>query len=335
MSRKSFVSLLIALQSMLILSQACTAMTALNPVDEPLSPVDERSNTPSLLTTSIDQPAGSDADTIATPFAVSVTKDIVYATSLAGEGAAGKPWELDTYAPAGVTGAPVIVLLHGFGVSKEHYAGWSEQIAASGAVVYAINAPVDSTSSMSSGNGRGFRQISEVLACAIGYARATAADLGGDSYRVVLVAHSWGTLYGAWFALGSDSLAADWEAYAASHDGPPAQVECEAYSSLAHVEGFVGIGGGRYADVEKIHLQDRNPDLVQIVSPYSYFGQNLDMPIRLLHGEQDGIAKPESSRAFNEALLEAGYDTRFTLFDGGHIVPPELTFETVTLLTGN
>jgi hypothetical protein len=49
----------------------------------------------------------------------------------------------------------------------------------------------------------------------------------------------------------------------------------------------------------------------------------------LLHGEQDTLAKPESSQMFNDILLEAEYDSRVIMFDGGHIVPPQLTFETV------
>jgi predicted esterase len=53
------------------------------------------------------------------------------------------------------------------------------------------------------------------------------------------------------------------------------------------------------------------------------------MPVRLLHGTQDPVAKPESSHMFNDALVEAGHDSRVTLFDGGHIVPAELTAETV------
>jgi hypothetical protein len=46
------------------------------------------------------------------------------------------------------------------------------------------------------------------------------------------------------------------------------------------------------------------------------------------------VASPESSHRFNEVLVEAGYDSRVILFDGGHIVPPELTSEAVMELAG-
>jgi predicted esterase len=75
------------------------------------------------------------------------------------------------------------------------------------------------------------------------------------------------------------------------------------------------------------------PGLWEIVSPYAHFGQDLSMPIRLLHGEQDPIADPESSSAFNQDLITAGYDSELILFEGGHIVPVDLTYATVAELT--
>jgi fermentation-respiration switch protein FrsA (DUF1100 family) len=93
------------------------------------------------------------------------------------------------------------------------------------------------------------------------------------------------------------------------------------------VDAFIGIGGGRYTAAEV--LQERDPDLWEIVSPFSHLGRNLELPIRLLHGERDTTASPESSQRFNDVLLEAGYDSRVILFDGRHIVPPGLTFEAV------
>ena len=71
------------------------------------------------------------------------------------------------------------------------------------------------------------------------------------------------------------------------------------------------------------------------MSPFSYLDLNPSLPIRLLLGNDDQVADPESSPAFNEALLEAGYDSELITFDGAHIVPPDLTYETVTELTDN
>lgn len=257
--------------------------------------------------------------------AITVTNEVIYAISLE---ESETSWALDVYTPVENGDWPTVVLIHGFGVAKEEYVRVSEIISESGAVVYTVDWPVREVVTAALGNnGRGYREISETLSCAIHFARATAADFGGDSGHVTLVAHSYGALYGAWIALASDNLDAQWEAFQVERDGPPAQVECERNSDAARVDAFIGIGGGRYTAAEV--LEDRNPALWEIVSPFSYLGQNTELPVRLLHGERDTTASPESSQMFNDVLLEAGYDSRVILFDGGHIVPPQLTFDAV------
>ena len=270
--------------------------------------------------------------------AVSATDGVVYATLLNADGTAGATWELDIYSPTTDEGGlPVVVLLHGANPTKawhDRYAVWSEAIAGHGAVVYAINAPVGQFGIMTVENGKRFREMSEILSCAVGFAGATAGEFGGDPDNVVLVAHSYGALYGSWFALGSESIATNWDEYAEDHDGPPVQVTCEAEPST-RLAGFVGVGGGRYAEVEQGLLHDEHPDLAEVVDPFSYIGHDPSLPIRLLHGESDLTAPPQSSQAFHEALLDAGYDSQLTFFDGGHVVPPELTHEAATELAGS
>lgn len=259
--------------------------------------------------------------------AVSVTKDVIYATSLE-EG--GSDWTLDVYIPIETGDWPIVVFLHGLGANKEGYIRESEIIAEKGASVYTVNWPIVNVDIAALDNGRGFRQISETLNCAIFFARGNTLNLGGDSEHVILVAHSYGALYGAWIALASDHIEAQWEEFHADRNGPPAQVECISSSVSARVDGFIGIGGGRYSAAEV--LWERDAELWEIASPYAYFGRNSSMSIRLLHGEQDTLAKPESSQKFNDLLLGAGYDSRVILFDGRHIVPPQITSETVVEL---
>jgi pimeloyl-ACP methyl ester carboxylesterase len=268
-----------------------------------------------------------------------VTKDVIYATSLA-ESETNFPfperessWALDIYAPVENGNWPTVLLIHGNGGTKEGYVRASEIISEGGAVVYTVDWPDSIADIAAQDNGRGFREISETLTCAIYYARATAEDFGGVSGRVTLVAHSYGSFYGAWIALAPDDLGAQWEAFRIESDGPPAQVACEKNSDSARVDAFIGIGGARYWHAEP--LKDRNPALWEIASPFAYLGQKPELPIILLHGEQDDGANPERSLMFNDVLLEAGHDSRVILFDGGHIVPPELTFDAVTELASN
>ena len=255
---------------------------------------------------------------------VSVTKDVIYATSLQED---GKIWTVDVYTPVEAGDRPIVVLLHGLGGSKGGYRRVSKIIAESGVTVFTVTWPVSIVDIAAKDNGRGYREIFEAGACAIRFARATATDVSGDAHHVTLIAHSYGALYGAWIALASDDLDAQWDEFLVDRNGPLAQVDCARSSYSAHVDAFIGIGGGRYADAEV--LQVRDPELWKIVSPFSHFGRNLDVPIRLLHGERDTRANPEKSQMFNDLLLEAGYDSRVILFDGGHIVPSQLTIETI------
>jgi pimeloyl-ACP methyl ester carboxylesterase len=262
--------------------------------------------------------------------AVSVTKDVIYATSLLEDGV---NWALDVYAPVEVQAGPIVVLLHGLGASKEGYTEASETIAESGAIVYTVTWPIKAPDFAALEDGRRYRDMYETLTCAIHFARATAMDFGADSRQVILVAHSYGSLYGAWMALASDNLDAQWEEYLVDRKAPAARVECARTSDSARVDAFLGIGGGgTYALAEVLHKRD--PELWEIVSPFAHMGQRLDLPIRLLHGERDTVTNPESSRKFNDALVEAGHDSRLILFEGRHVVPPQLTAETVLELAG-
>jgi acetyl esterase/lipase len=139
---------------------------------------------------------------------VTVTKDVIYATSIQED---GKTWTLDVYTPVEAGERPIVVLLHGLGGNKEGYTRVSEIIAESGVTVFTVTWPVSAVDIAAKDNGRGYREISESGACAIRFARATATEFGGDSHYVTLIAQSYGALYGAWIALASNDLDAQWD----------------------------------------------------------------------------------------------------------------------------
>jgi acetyl esterase/lipase len=257
-----------------------------------------------------------------------VASDIGYASSLQEE---GESWTLDIYAPSEAGIWPVVVFLHGFGATKEGHIRESQTIAERGAVVYVLDWPTWIEDLAERENGKGFREMSEVVGCGIRFARATAADYSGDSSHVTLIGFSYGGYLGIWTALASNSLDSMWEEFSANNDGPPALVDCERSQNSIIVDAFIGVGGA-YFLAEK--FEERNPELWEIVSPIAYLGRDPDFPIRLLHGERDTMAQPESSQTFNDILLEAGFDTQLIMYDGIHLVPPELTAEIVQELAG-
>jgi dienelactone hydrolase len=257
-----------------------------------------------------------------------VARDIVFASSLHEDGGS---WSLDVYAPKDSGNWPVVVFLPGLNDLKRGFIRESQVIAERGAIVYTLNWPTWLVDLAERENGKGFREMYEVVACGIRYAKATASDYGGDPSHVTLIGFSYGGYLGSWIALGADTIDSAWDDHAANNEGPPVQVECESDQASIKVDAFIGIGGV-YFSTEL--LQERNQEVWEIVSPLTYLGSNLDMPIRLLHGERDTKAKPEFSEEFRDILLEAGYDTQLIMYDGSHRVPPELTAEIVQDLAG-
>ena len=257
-----------------------------------------------------------------------VASDIVYASSLHDD---GDIWMLDIYAPNEAGNWPVVVFLHGFGATKEGHIRESQAIAERGAIVYVLSWPTWIQDLAEQEKGKGFREMSEVVACGIHFARETASDYSGDPSHVTLIGFSYGGYLGSWVALASDTIDSSWEEYSANNEGPPAQVDCERDQASIDVDAFIGVGGV-YFIVEQ--FEESNQDLWEIISPMAYLGRAPDMPIRLLHGERDTTVQLESSERFNELLLEAGYDTHLIMYDGIHRVPPELTAEIVQELAG-
>ncbi|MGC9371645.1 MAG: alpha/beta hydrolase [Paracoccaceae bacterium] len=232
--------------------------------------------------------------------------------------------QLDVYAPAlpapDDAGYPTVIFAHGYNQSRRALVTVSRGIAAEGAVVMTPSWPTDPTSAAS------WREMTEALACAVRYARDNGPAYGADPDHVILVGFSMGGALGAQVALAEDGLDALWAEYAAEHEGPPPQVACVSADTPVRVDAFVGIGGA-YALADR--FEDTDPDLWALLTQ---LGNNADLVIRLLHGEFDTTVSPEVSQAFADRLSAAGLDVAVVTYDSGHVVPRELTVETVTAL---
>ena len=252
--------------------------------------------------------------------------DVIYASSVH-EG--GETWELDIYAPNETSNLPVVVFLHGFGARKEGHIRESQAIAESGALVYTIEWPTWIEDLAEREGGKGFREMYEVVACGIRFAKATASDYGGDPSHVTLMGFSYGGYMGIWIAFGADDIHVNWEEHTATKEGSSTQVQCERDQDSIKVDAFIGVAGA-YTIAEK--YKERDPDLWEIISPFVYIEEGQEIPIRLLHGERDTMMPSRHSEEFRSILLEGGYDVELIMFDGIHRVPPDLSAEVVQLL---
>lgn len=291
--------------------------------------------------TSIPTPVPSAPTTtnLTVPLPVELTRDVIYAKRLQQQERPEAEFKLNVYAPIDPGDWPVVVYAHAMGGTKDSRLVVMRAIAEHGVVAFSIDYPDTTPSAAVSNNGRGFREMTETVACAVRFARAKASDYGGDAAQVILVGFSMGGGVGASVALVGDNLEHQWEEFASMRGGPPRQVDCEVDEGSAHVDAFVGIAGSYDAFVGydgyygREWLQAKDPKLWEMF--YSSLGQNPDLKVRLLHGENDTTIPFENSVEFDAVLAEAGYDTELIQFDGGHTVPLELTVETVMEVARN
>jgi len=255
-----------------------------------------------------------------TPLPIEVTKDVPYTTPLQPDVRARN---LDVYAHAGPGPWPVVVVVHGYAFTKADYRLISEAIAARGAVVFTADwAAWTPPTRAAEGNGARVREWAETVTCAVRFARAKAADYGGDPGRVTLVGHSAGGAVGLVGALGGDGLGPLWDAFASARGGPPPQVACLADGTSAYPDAFVGYGGA-YPMFE--FLKEDDPELWQLASPFALAGGNPELQVRFIHGEWDTMIPAEGvelSRQLLDTLADAGYDATWTTVDAGHQFSP-------------
>lgn len=227
--------------------------------------------------------------------AVAATRDIPFTSVLA----------LDVFAPNEPGTWPVVVLLHGGGWVGGHpddIAPLAEALAAGGTVVF--NAPYRLAL-----EGGGYPSAFEDAACAVRFARRHAADFGGRSTKLAIVGYSAGAHIGAITALAGDDFVGD--------------CLVEEGSSLPEV--FVGIAGPYNTDLFDPLLSvffgtDRDVDPVpwRDGNPFTHIGENPELTVRLVQGEEDLLVPAGFAVEFATALEEAGYAAELTLIPSGN-----------------
>jgi acetyl esterase/lipase len=210
---------------------------------------------------------------------------------------------VDVYRPAAGTGPwPVAVMIHGRPRAPRDMAPLAEVVARAGAVVYNVDyrgvRPV----------GPGWPEAPEDIACAMRYARATAAQYGGDPTTLVLVGHSYGGYLGPLVALAGDEFDGDC-LYAA-----------EDVSALP--TGFVGIAGNYVVEPAPVWNRwyrgnpRQQPEAWRMGEFRNHIGKNPQLRVRIIHERGDPIIPPRQPRQFYRALRDAGYDVTLTIISG-------------------
>ncbi len=213
----------------------------------------------------------------------------------------------DVFYPRATGVWPVVVAIPGGPAApgiKSYLGDFAQQVAGQGAVVFVA----DYRESPEWGGGS--PGTYQDIACAIRFARAHAADYGGDGNRVTLVAHSLGPFFASTVALSGNAF-------------EPGPGTCLATEGSTKPDAFVGIAGiysqtgvgSKFLEAFFGGSQSQAPDAWAAGDPYSVVredGANR-IPVQLVHGDFDTNVLPQSSRDFESALEAGGFESQLTV----------------------
>jgi acetyl esterase/lipase len=211
---------------------------------------------------------------------------------------------LDVFSPSpvGAHPEPVVVTLHGCCGGGEDLFQLAYGLAEAGAVVF-------NPSWRNLPDGGGYPDAYEQAACAIAFARARAADYGGDPTRVTVVGWSDGALM-AGVAANGHSLCSE-----------PGAVP-DAFVAVGGFLGWPVAGDGtvdpRYVNEGTVRwfggTPEAAPEAWTAGNPYASLGRNQQVAIRLVVGRDDPLLA--DNLRFLEAARAAGLDASLSIAEG-------------------
>ena len=126
----------------------------------------------------------------------------------------------------------------------------------------------------------------------------------GAPNQVIVIGQSAGGALGLWAALIGDDLATVWDEITTVRGTPLPQLDCVAAEGSLRPDAFIGYGGA-YNIMELVKAQD--PELAAVLTPETYIGANLDVPLRFINGTMDNLVpRPlqEQHEAFSQTLAD-------------------------------
>lgn len=200
---------------------------------------------------------------------------------------------VNIFAPQDAGPWPVVLVIPGGGGLPSATEPFAEALAAQGAVVFNVKWRAVFPR---------FRDAAEDVACAVRFARATAASYGGDSTRITLLGHSRGGAIGAVVALAGEDFTGD----------------CLVSGGSALPDVFIGVAGGYdfAVDGDAAFLKDEDAELWASINPYTHVGRNAEVQVRLVHGDMDNVVMVDEAIHFEQALTAAGYDVTLVVLEG-------------------
>jgi acetyl esterase/lipase len=117
----------------------------------------------------------------------------------------GTPHGLDVYRPTEVGLWPIVVMIHGAGLTGEWLHDWASAVAEQGAVVFVPTYGLYFFPTVEEQRAEFQRETGQV-ACAALFARAKAQTYGGDPSNLTIFGHSAGAAIGSVIAFGDPTI---------------------------------------------------------------------------------------------------------------------------------
>jgi acetyl esterase/lipase len=214
-------------------------------------------------------PTVAAAATPATTPSVVVTSDVAYESA----NPVLTPGVLDVYAPAKAGPWPVVVMFHGFQGDKRNQREYARRVADLGFVVFAA------TWASGMPTIGSYRQASfSQTACAVAFARAHAAEYGGDAATMVVFGHSAGAHAAATLAFAR----------------PEPTAGCLGGATLGAIDALVTWEGNWLLSATEPSIMDwdgtlaADPGIMAEVTPWAKLAEHKDLKVVMLVSDHPG-----------------------------------------------
>jgi acetyl esterase/lipase len=239
------------------------------PVRATAAPAESPTRAPTAATA---PPLTSTSAPTETPAAVTAATDLRYESS----GPLGKPADLDVYAPTAPGPWPVVVMFHGDPAmgTKGYIGPWALQVAADGFVVFVPTWGKTSAEASTRLTRRDeFLADGRQAACAVEFARAHAAEYGGDPTKMLLFGHSAGGNVAAQVAFA----------------GRQPTEGCPGGATLGPISGLVTFEGDwLLADPSNDMAVATDPAVLTAMTPWDYLANDKNLRVAMLVSENPG-----------------------------------------------
>jgi acetyl esterase/lipase len=237
---------------------------------------------------------------------------------------------LDVYAPTAPGPWPVVVMFHGGpGVlTKDFLAGWAQDVAAEGYVVFVPSWGLGSLEAQKVPRSTWLAAIGRQAACSVAYARSHAAEYGGDPSTLVLFGHSAGANTASVLAFLRPTPS----------EGCPGGAELGPISSIVTFE-------GDWLFMDSMWDQEirTDPAVLSEGTPWGGLAKHADLPVVMLVSEgSGGVTDPppgeppvDLATARDPLTLRAALHDALTDGEGGDIGQEQAVLYTALKANGN